>query len=75
MTVETELQEAIEAVRSATALVVEQEAKIATMKAAGLNTNDAESLLAAYRAAAHYAGEQHDDLQSIIQNRPAAKAG
>ena len=64
MTVEKELQEAIEAVQSATALVREQEAKIAAMKAAGIDTSRAESLLSAYRAAAHYAAERRDWLQA-----------
>jgi hypothetical protein len=64
MTVEKELQEAIEAVQTATALVREQEDKIAMMKAAGVDTSQAESLLAAYRAAARYATERRDWLQA-----------
>ena len=64
MTVESELHEAIEAVQAATALVREQEDKIATMKAAGIDTGQAESLLAAYRAAARYAAERRDGLRA-----------
>ena len=71
MTVETELQEASEAVRAAAALVREQEAKVAGMRAAGINTSGAESLLAAYRAAARYAAECLDRLQA----QRGAKAG
>jgi copper homeostasis protein CutC len=71
MTVEQELQEAIEATQAATALVREQEDKIATMKAAGVDTSRAEALLAAYRAAAHLAADRRDWLQTQRE----AKAG
>jgi hypothetical protein len=64
MTVESELHEAIEAVQAATALVREQEAKLAQMRASGIDTRRAESLLAAYRAAARYATERRDWLQA-----------
>ena len=71
MTVESELHEAIEAVQAATALVREQEGKVAQMRAAGIETKGAESLLAAYRAAARYAAERRDWLQA----KREAKAG
>jgi hypothetical protein len=63
-TVERELQEALEAVQLATALVCEQEAKIARMEATGCNTGQAKCLLSAYRAAARYAAERRDYLQA-----------
>jgi hypothetical protein len=74
MTLETKLQEAHEAVRSATAIVRDQEAKVARMKAAGLNTSNDESLLSAYRAAARYVGERRDTLQALAQSKRDAKA-
>ena len=67
MTVEQELQEAIEAVHSASALVREQEVTIATMKAAGIDTSRAESLSSAYRAAARIAAERRDWLQTKVK--------
>jgi hypothetical protein len=75
MTVETELQEAIEAIQSANGLVREQEGKVARMKGAGLDTSRAESLLAAYRTAARYAAEHRDQLQALAQAKPEAKTG
>lgn len=71
MTVESELNEALEAVQAATALVREQESKIARMKSAGINTSRAEALLSAYRSAARYATERRDWLQA----KREAKAG
>jgi hypothetical protein len=70
MTIEQELQEAIEAAQAATALVREQEDKITTMKAAGLDASRAEALLAAYRAAAHLAADRRDWLQTQREARP-----
>ena len=66
MTVESELHEAIEAVHAATALVREQEAKVARMRAAGIATKSAESLLAAYCSAARYAAERRAWLQAQL---------
>ena len=66
---EKELQEATEAVHSASALVREQEATIATMKAAGIDTSRAESLSSAYRAAARFAAERRDWLQAQREAR------
>ena len=66
-TVEGELQEALETLRLATALVYEQEAKIGRMKATGCNTGQAECLLSAYRAAARCAAERRDYLQAKIK--------
>jgi hypothetical protein len=74
MTVEQELQEAIEAVHAASALVREQEAKIATMKAAGIDTSRAESLSSAYRAAARFAAERRDWLQTKVSDGGQASA-
>ena len=73
MTVESELHEAIEALQAATALVREQEGKIATMKAAGIDTSRAEPLLAAYRAAARYASERRDSLEWSAQAQRKTK--
>jgi hypothetical protein len=71
MTVESELKDAIEAVHAATALVREQEAKIAVMKAAGIDTSRAESLLSAYRAAARFAADRRDGLQAQREAKSA----
>jgi hypothetical protein len=62
---EHELREATEAARAATDLVHAQEAKIAAMKAAGMNTSEAESLLASYRSAVQMATERRNTLHAL----------
>jgi hypothetical protein len=59
----------------ANGLVREQEDKVARMRAAGVDTSRAESLLAAYRTAARYATEHRDKLQALAQAKPEAKTG
>jgi hypothetical protein len=75
VTAELELKEAEEALREATGLIRAQEKKIASMKAAGLNTSDAEGLLLAYRTAIELATDRYNTLRAMVQKKPAVTGG
>jgi hypothetical protein len=66
---EQELHAASEAVRDANGLVRHQEAEVIRMREAGLNTQQAEALLAAYRDGVRFATERRKALEELARLR------
>jgi len=75
VTAESELNEAEEAIREAAGLIQAQEKKITSMKAAALNTSDAEALLLAYRTGIELATARYQTLRAKAQKKPAVTGG
>ena len=75
MTAESELKEAEEALREATGLIRAQEKKIALMKAAELNTSEAEALLLAYRTAIELATDRYNTLRAMALKKRTVSSG
>jgi hypothetical protein len=61
------LGEAEEAIRSALGLARAQEARVAEMRAHGLDTREAEALLAAYRHGVHLAVRRKSFLEAAFR--------
>ena len=64
---ELSLAEADEAIRSALRLARAQEARVEEMRAEGVDTREAESLLAAYRYGVHLAVRRKSGLEAAIR--------
>jgi len=64
---ELNLAEADEAMRTALSLARAQEARVAQMRAQGLDARDAEALLAAYRHGVHLAVKRKCALEASLQ--------
>jgi 2-methylcitrate dehydratase PrpD len=62
-----ELAEADEAIRAALSLARAQEARVKQMRAAGLQTGEAEALLAAYRHGVHLAIRRKSSLEGPLR--------
>jgi len=68
-----ELQEATQAVDLASGLVRLQEAHVARMRQAGIDTQQAEALLAAYRDGARYATKRRNEALGRLKGPPHLK--
>jgi len=64
---ELNLAEADQAIRSALSLARAQEARVDQMRAQGLDTSEAENLLAAYRHGVHLAFRRKSGLEAALR--------
>ena len=64
---ESNLSEADAAIRSALGLARAQEGRVEQMRAAGLETRQAEALLAAYRQGVHLAVRRKTSLEAALR--------
>lgn len=70
---ESNLAEADEAIRAALSLARAQEAIVRQMRAAGLQTHEAEALLAAYRHGVHLAVRRKSSLEAAPRSNSRSR--